>query len=203
MTPRPSVGVRAILTSPYALGYLALFAVLLIVLRTVENFSFVLPLFVFVFIGIGFSAVAVFATRRYEPPDFPVRRPGLETLILVLYLVFVVGGYLVWAMPRLGPTFEPGSAANLVAVLVKKLLLFVAVPFLLFRFLWGYRFRDLADLSFRWKPHVVTAIWVSLITLPFQMLLGGGLREIGEAGFAPWQLVVGVPGQTPEGSRAR
>jgi membrane protease YdiL (CAAX protease family) len=193
MTSRPPIGVRAILRSPYALGYLALFALLLFVLRTFENFSFVLPVFVFLFIGIGFSAVALFATRRYTAPDLPIRRPGLETLLLVLYLVFVVGGYLVWAMPRLGPTFEPGSAAHLVAVLGKKLLLFAVVPFLLFRFLWGYRLRDLADLSFRWKPHAITAIWVSLITLPFQMLLGGGLRGIGDAGFTPWQLIVGVP----------
>jgi len=193
MGTKASLSPRAILTDRFVLAYLALYAVLLGLLYTREGFGLALPLFVLVFIGFGFSAVALLATRGQTAPQFTIKRPQLESAVLIFYLVVVVGGYLVWGMPLLGETFAPGSAAQTIAVLVKKLVLFAIVPFLIFRLLWGYRLRDLADLSLRWKEHLLPALLISLALIPFQMLLGGGMREIRDAGFSAGQLGLGLP----------
>jgi len=119
-----------------------------------------------------------------------VRRPGREAAAITLYLVVVVGGYLVWGIPAFGKAFEPGSAANLVAVLIKKLLLFVVGPYLIFRLAWGYRLRDLADLSFGWRRQLRPALLIALALVPFQLVVGGGLREIQAAGASPATLAL-------------
>jgi membrane protease YdiL (CAAX protease family) len=174
MPDQTALSIRAIVRNPYVLAYLGLYAVLLTLLHGREGFGLALPLFIMIFIGVGFSAAVLLATRGRTAPALPIKNPRLESALLVFYLIVIVGGYLAWAMPLLGKTFEAGSAAGLFAVLGKKLILFVIVPFLMFRFLWGYRLGDLADLTFLW-----VLIEVGLVEeLPYRVLLQSRLAAL-------------------------
>jgi len=187
------VSPKKLLKDPYFIFYATLYVMTLALLYSVEGFNITLPIFVLLFIGIGFSSLAWWSTRGITPPAFPVKKLPLECGVLVFYLIFGVGSYLIWGKNFIGSTFPAEGLEKLLVVLAEKLVVFVAVPLLLFRIFWGYRLPDLAQLSFDWKKHLPVFFWMSLVMIPFQLILGSGLSQIQEAKFEGWQLAIGLP----------
>lgn len=187
------ISLKNLLRSPYLILYATLYMIVLALLFTIEGFNIALPIFVLLFIGIGFSSLAWWSTKRITPPAFPVKKPALECGVLVSYLIFGAGFFLVWGMNFVEGTFPSEGFVKLLVVLAGKLIVFVVVPLLIFRVFWGYRISDLADLSFNWKKHLRVVLWMSLAMIPFQLMLGSGLAQIQQAEYEVWQLAIGMP----------
>ncbi len=94
-------------------------------------------------LGVGFSALAYLVTRKLRPPVLPVRDPRGE-LVAALCLLAFIALWLVFGAALLEKlSLRPGSAqGKAVLVLVRKLAVFAALPYLIFRYRFGYRLAD-------------------------------------------------------------
>ena len=169
--------------------YLALWAVVLILLRTFEGFDASEALAALVVLGVTFPALAILATRQVPALPCVVREPGIEGASLVTYLAVVawvlVSGF--GRIARIGT--EPLHAVVLLSV---KLVVFVGIPAAISLRLGHYRLADLMPISLR-RRDLRPALWMSLAALLMQSLLGRGLHDIREAHLPVWVLAVAAP----------
>ena len=119
------------------------------------------------------------APARFRVLPLEVKVPGRETLALLIYLVFVAG-FLAWGLNRIHAAF-PHEPSTSIAVLVAKLLVFVIIPGLLWRALWGFRVHDYFKLG-RWRTHLWPGVWMSAVLIAFQVIFGQGLATIRQSG---------------------
>lgn len=175
----------------YLLAYLALYATLLGLLHHSEHFGIAEPLLILATLGIGFSVLAYFLTRRLTPLPLSIRHPGSEVLVLLAYTAGIAA-YLAWGRIFVEPILPPEPMKSVV-ILVIKLLLFVFLPVLLFRLLWGYRLSDLVVIRPEARRHWKAALWMSLALLLFQCVLGKGLGAVRQSGLSWSTLIIGTP----------
>ncbi|HTK94459.1 MAG TPA: CPBP family intramembrane glutamic endopeptidase, partial [Terriglobales bacterium] len=178
--------VRRVL-DPYVFGYLALYGVTLWLLQRsgeeVDEMVFALIIF-----GGIFPALTWLVTRRAQPLPVAVRRPGLETAIIVGYMLPVFA-YLIWGVGALKAlvTTEP---AQDVTMLVAKLVVWVAIPAALLWLASGYSFRDLVPLSGRnWAATLVLVVAI----MALQCVAGRGLKDMKASGYTAGTLALWAP----------
>lgn len=120
---------------------------------------------------------------------------------LLVACLIGVSLYLIWGS-ALSETLVPanwlGSArAKFFVGLARKLLVFVALPFTLFRTVFGYRWREFglqfAGLRAMAGSHLPVVLTLSALILMFQYFLGGGAAPIRRGEFHAIQLTVGLP----------
>ena len=170
-------------------AYFALWAAIFILLRTFEGFEVSEALPALVVLGVIFPALAMLATRRVSALPYDVRQPGIETVVLVMYL-----GVIAWVLvsgfgriARIGT--EPLHSVVLLSV---KLLAVVTFPAAIAMALGHYRIAELMPVSLRWHE-LSPALWMSLAALLMQSSLGRGLHDIREAHLPVWVLAVATP----------
>ena len=82
-------------------------------------------------------------------------------------------------------------------VLARKLIVFVAIPYILFRALFGYRWRDfglqIAGVRALGGNHLPVVLLLSAAILLFQYFLGGGAAPLRRGEFQASQLAIGLP----------
>ncbi len=157
----------------YVGAYFALWALAFISLRFFEGFEASEALAALVVLGVIFPALAMLATRRVSALPYVVRRPGIETAFLVMYLV-VIAWMLVSGLGRIAHIrTEP---VHSVVVLGVKLVTFVG-PTALMLALGHYRIAELMPISLTWRD-LRPALWMSLAALLMQLFLGRGLHDI-------------------------
>jgi uncharacterized protein len=172
----------------YLAAYLALWTIFFLALRRLYGFDSSEALAGLAILGLIFPALSLLATRRVPALPNAVRRPALDSAILVAYLV-PVAAVLVWgfgAMARIAA--EP---LHSVTSLGLKLAVFVAVPGAMFLAL-GYKTNELAPVSFAW-PALRPALWMSLAFLIMQSFLGRGLEDIRGAHLPVWVVALASP----------
>ncbi len=173
----------------YVGAYFALWASVLLVLRTFVGFDTSEALVALVILGVIFPALAMLATRRVSALPNVVRRPGIETAVLVMYLV-VIAGVLVSGFARVARIgAEP---LHFIVLLAVKLATFVGLPAAIMLALGPYRVADLLPVSLKWRG-LRPALWMSLAALLMQSILGRGLQDIREAHLPVWVLAVATP----------
>jgi len=170
-------------------AYFALWAAVVIFLREFEGFAAGEALAALVILGVIFPALALLWTRRVSALPNVVRKPTIETAVLVLYLG--AGAWvLVSGFSRVARIVtEPLHSVVLLSV---KLLAFVALPAAIAIGLGHYRIAELMPISLRWRD-LRPALWMSLAALLMQSLLGRGLHDIREAHLPLWVLAVATP----------
>ena len=150
--------------------------------------------------GIAFPLLAWVNTLRARPLDVTVRRSSAELSVLFVCLIGVTL-YLIWGA-GLSETFVPASwilspRAKFFVVLIRKLVVFVAVPYLLFRAIFGYRWRDYglqwAGLRALTGNHFLVVAVLSAVILLFQYFLGGGAAPLRHGELQASQLAIGLP----------
>jgi uncharacterized protein len=167
--------------------YLAIYASFLLALARSEKLEFEEPLFVLIVLGGLFSGLAVLVTRKYSLLAVTVKKPAIELTAIVGWLV-LLAAYLVNG-PDTVRRLVPNDPWQFFAVGLAKVVLFVILPALLFHFAFGYKFSDIAPMSFRWRD-LHPAIWLSIAMVLFQCVFGRGLRDLREAHVS---LTVAVP----------
>jgi membrane protease YdiL (CAAX protease family) len=181
-TPGARLGLLTIAT------YLALWTASVALLHQREHSDLSEPLLILLILGVAFPALARLVTRRSTPLPFEVKQPTTECVFLACYLLLVVA-YLTWGM-------EPGATGappwlHLIASTLKKLLIFVALPYIAFRQIWRYRLRDLFPFSF--TKHRWIALSMSLLLIAFQCVFGNGLQQIHNSDLSTKSLILGTP----------
>ena len=191
---------RNIFGNPWALLGLAAFGVSLAILWRHPNFAREDAIGGLIIFGIIFPLLAWVTTLRARPLPLPERRSSGETWLLFGCLL-VVTLYLIWG-PALSEALVPASwlASPQVKSLVglaRKLIVFVAIPFLLYRIIFGYRWRDfgvqLAGLKALAGNHLLVVLVLSALILLFQYFAGNGAKPIRQGEFDARQLAIGIP----------
>lgn len=171
-------------------GYLCLYAASLLGMNRAWQFEVSEPLLVLGILGVGFSLVAWLLTIGVSPREYRVADPARELTALAVYMLPLTA-YITWGGSVIR-RYAPADPPNAVSLLLAKLVFFVAIPAWLMRALFGYRFRDLAPVSFRWRD-MFTLLGMSVLLLGFQAVLGRGLRDILQAHLPASTLVIGFP----------
>jgi uncharacterized protein len=154
----------------------------------------------FVLFGAAFPAVAWLATRHTKqldvapPPDS--REAWLALGLVVLLAIYLINGPQL--IDQLLPHAWIGSARiHFFVVIAKKLIVFVAVPFALYRFLFGHHLRDfgiqIPGLRAITRSHLPVVLTVGGGLLFFQYFLGSAAAPLRQGKFSAHQLLVGLP----------
>lgn len=150
--------------------------------------------------GVAFPLLAWVTTLRVQPLAVTVRRNSGEMWLLFGCLIGVML-YLVWGT-ALSELFVPlnwlaAPRVKFFIVLARKLIVFVAIPFALFRIVCGYRWRDFGlqftGLRALAGNHLSVVLVLSAIILLFQYFMGGGAAPLRRGEFHASQLALGLP----------
>jgi membrane protease YdiL (CAAX protease family) len=191
---------RNIFGNGWALVGIAAFALSLAILWRHPNFGREDAIGGLIIFGIIFPLLAWLTTLRARPLDLPERRSSGE-LGLLLVCLAVVTLYLIWGA-ALSEMLVPANwlespRVKSFVMLARKLIVFVALPFLLFRIAFGYRWRDFgvqwAGLKAMGGNHLLVVLVLSAVILLFQYFAGTGAAPIRRGEFNVSQLVIGLP----------
>jgi membrane protease YdiL (CAAX protease family) len=191
---------RDILTNVWVLLGLAIFGPSLALLWRNPAFGREDALGGIIIFGIGFPLIAWVTTLRARPLAVPARRSPGEMALLFACLVLVTL-YLIWGATianALVPADWLASArGKFLIALARKLVVFVAIPFLLFRIIFGYPWRDFgvqfAGLRALTGNHLLVVAVLSALILLFQYFAGTGAAPIRRGEFNATQLAIGLP----------
>jgi membrane protease YdiL (CAAX protease family) len=150
--------------------------------------------------GIAFPLLAWLTTLRARPLAVTARRSSAEMALLFACVVGVVL-YLIWGAAlseALVPaTWLASPRGKFFMVLGRKLIVFVVIPFALFRFLFGYRWRDFglqfAGLRALAGNHLPVVVVLSALIVLFQYFAGTAAAPIRHGEFRAGQLALGLP----------
>src|SRR5262249_14516845 len=131
--------------NPVAIGGLLLYVTSFAILLRNKNFEPGGALIVLVLFGIIFPGLAWLATLRAVPLSISIHPTAREMLVLVACIValsvYLIGGPQ-WINNHLPQTWIDSPQIKFFITLAKKLIVFVVIPFGIFRFAFGYRLRD-------------------------------------------------------------
>lgn len=190
---------RAIFTNVWVLAALAAFGVSLAQLWRHPEFGRGDALSGIIIFGIFFPLIAWATTWRARPLPVAARRSGGEMALLFVCLVLVTL-YLIWGATISESLISADWASprtKFLIILARKLIVFVGVPFILFRLIFGYRWRDFgvqgAGLRALAGNHLLVVLVLSGLILLFQYFAGSGAKPIREGEFHASQLLIGLP----------
>jgi membrane protease YdiL (CAAX protease family) len=165
-----------------------------------KNFEFAGALIVLVVFGLIFPALAWFATIRAVPLPIVVQ-PSLREMLVLFGCIVALSVYLIggpqWIDKQLPHTWMESLRIKFFVTLTKKLIVFVAIPFAIFRILFGYRLHDFGiqrqGLRAIRSNHLPLILIVGGGLLIFQYFLGGAATPLQQGKFGAHQLLLGLP----------
>ena len=151
----------------YVASYLALYAATLALLVRYEHFQILEPLLILLVVGGAFTLIAWLLTRPAEPLLVAEPRAG------VFWYLLVVAAFATWGLGAI----TASQPLRDVVVLLAKVTIFVAIPWLIFD-------RKSVPLRFN-RRDVFIALGMSSVLLVFQFFFGRGAHEIANAHLPP------------------
>ena len=176
--------------------YVCAFAILL---RN-KSFDATGAVVVLIVFGIVFPLIAWIATRRAIPLSISIT-PGQFQLIVLIGYIIVLSVYLVggpqWIDQHLPSSWIDSARTRFFITLAKKLIVFVVIPFAIFRLGFGYQLRDFGiqseGLQALRGSHLSVVVVVGGAFVAFQYFLSGGGAAFRHGQFTVSQLLVGLP----------
>ena len=155
---------------------------------------------VFVVFAIVLPIIAWITTRHAIPLSIPIKPGSAELIVLFAYVVavslYLIGGPQ-WIDQHLPREWTDSHQIKFVITLTKKLFVFVAIPFAIFRFGFGYGVRDFGvqreGLRALRGSHLAVVIVVGGAFLVFQYFVSGGGAAFRREHFTAFQLVASLP----------
>jgi CAAX protease family protein len=165
-----------------------------------KNFEPTGALMVLVVFAIVLPLIAWITTRHAIPLSISINPGSAELLVLLAYVVavslYLIGGPQ-WIDQHLPRECTDSHRIKFVITLAKKLFVFVAIPFSIFRFGFGYGARNFGvqreGLRALRGSHLLVVIVVGGAFLVFQYFVSGGGAAFRRDHFTAFQLVVGLP----------
>jgi uncharacterized protein len=155
---------------------------------------------VLIVFGIVLPLIAWITTRHAVAPPISIQ-PGRSELIVLTAYVIALSVYLIggpqWIDQHLPSAWTDSQRIKFVITLAKKLFVFVAIPFVIFRLGFGYRVRDFGiqreGLRALCRSHLPVVLAVGGAFLVFQYFLSGGGAAFRREHFTVFQLLLGLP----------
>lgn len=193
-TAKPLYRNRAVITG------LILYGGAVGVLLRNKSFDATGAVIVLVLFGVVLPGLAWIATRHAVPLSISVRPSTSELIVLAGYIIalslYLIGGPQ-WIDQHLPHSWIDSSQIKFFITLAKKLVVFVAIPFAIFRFGFGYRLRDfgiqLEALRSLRRSHLPVVLVVGGALLAFQYFFSGGGAAFRRGHFTVYQLLLGLP----------
>lgn len=182
-------------SNAYIFGFIALYVLNLVLANHFHWFETGDAIGILVVFGFGCSGIAWLLTRRAQPLTqiiSPQPREALLLTALVLYIVvtLVFGNRIFFFLPDLT------GAAKEVVTLTRKVLVFVLIPFVIYKILYRFQWADFG-LSSRWRAVFSRQNTIVFLVMAGIMLLlnygGKGAEPIRAGLFSTQSLVVGLP----------
>jgi len=198
--PQPVNNSKRLAPNRILIGGLILYACAFSILLRNKSFDTAGAVVVLIVFGIVFPLIAWIATRRAIPLSISVTPDKSQLIVLIGYIivlsVYLVGGPQ-WIDQHLPSSWIDSARARFFITLTKKLVVFVAIPFAIFRFGFGYRLRDFGiqaeGLRALRHNHLPVVVVVGGAFLAFQYFLSGGGAAFRHGQFTVNQLLVGLP----------
>jgi uncharacterized protein len=179
---------------------LILYACAFAVLLRTKSFDATGAVVVLIVFGILFPLIAWVATRRAIPLSISVQPSNYRLVVLTGYIVllsvYLIGGPQ-WIDQHLPPSWIDSARIKFFITLAKKLLIFVVIPFAIFRFGFGYRLRDFGiqceSLHALRCSHLPVVLAVGAAFVAFQYFFSGGGASFRHGHFTATQLLLGLP----------
>ena len=191
---------RNIFTNPWALIGLLAYALSVVILWRDNTFAPEEAIVMLIIFGFLLPSIAWVTTLRARPLTLSVQRNAGELCLLLACLIgvslFLVSGpaFLDSILPS---NWTGSDRGKFLIVLGRKLIVFVGVPFVLFRTIFGYRWRDfglqVAGLRAVATNHLPVVLILSSLLLAFQFFAGRGAGPIRKGEFSAAQLTIGLP----------
>lgn len=153
--------------------------------------DFVTPIFVMGIFGLGLSLFAWLLTRGADAPAIEVKRPALESVAVLLYLVLYAVLFLGFGMTAARGAFPEGPAQEL-TVMGLKLSAHVILPALLLVLL-GARLAPLFQAGLKGRKFWRTLIVLGAIILGLLCVISPSLNNIAATNAAPSLLAWAAP----------
>ena len=182
------------------IGGLILYACAFAVLLPNKSFDATSAVVVLIVFGIAFPLIAWGATRRAVPLSISVKASKSQLIVLIGCIIglsiYLIGGPQ-WIDQHLPSSWIDSARIKFFITLAKKLIIFVAIPFAVFRFGFGYRLRDFGIqrdglLALR-RSHLPVVLVVGGAFLAFQYFFSGGGASFRQGHFTACQLLLGLP----------
>jgi membrane protease YdiL (CAAX protease family) len=165
-----------------------------------KSFDVAGAIVVLIVFGIVLPLIAWITTRHATPLTISIQS-GAPQLIVLLAYVLAVSLYLIggpqWIDQHLPREWTESQQIKFVITLTKKLFVFVAIPFAIFRFGFGYRDRDFGiqrqGLRALCRGHLPVVLAVAGAFLAFQYFVSGGGAAFRREHFTAFQLLLGLP----------
>ena len=198
--PQPANNSRLFALNRVLIGGLFLYVCAFAILLRNKSFDAAGAIVVLIVFGIVFPLIAWIATRRAIPLSISVT-PNKSQLIVLIGYIIVLSLYLVggpqWIDQHLPSSWIDSARARFFITLANKLIVFVAIPFAIFRFGFGYRLRDFGiqaeGLRALRHSHLPVVVVVGGAFLAFQYFLSGGRAAFRHGQFPVNQLLIGLP----------
>ena len=180
-------------------GILIYFASLAILFQS-DKYEVEEAIFALVIIGFFFSGVAWLATKWAKPLEFAINPSAKEMLFVAGYIGFVFL-YLIFGVSLIDSLLPKSWLASeqfvFVFKIIKKLLVFVIIPYFLFKNLFYYSAKDFGfrreALTEFFKSHLPVVIAVSIFMLLLQYFIGNGAKQIRNGEFSSQQILIALP----------
>jgi uncharacterized protein len=198
--PYPVTSSQRFANNCVLIGSLILYVCAFAVLLRNKSFDATGAVVVLIVFGIAFPLIAWIATRRAIPLSISVKSSKAQLVVLIAYIV-ALSLYLIsgpqWIDQHLPSSWIDSVRIRSFMTLVKKLLVFVAIPFAIFRFGFGYRIRDFGIQSEGLRAlcgnHLPVVLVVGGTFVAFQYFFSGGGATFRQGHFTVYQLLLGLP----------
>lgn len=179
---------------------LTVYACAFAVLLQNKNFDVTGAVVVLIIFGIVFPLIAWIATRHVAPLGIFLTTGTPQLIVLIGYVlllsVYLIGGPQ-WIDQHLPSSWIESARIRFFITLVKKLVVFVVVPFAIFRFGFGRRLRDFGiqaeGVRALCRSHLPVVVIVGGAFVAFQYFLSGGGAAFRRGQFDTDQLLIGLP----------
>jgi CAAX protease family protein len=198
--PQPANTSQRLAPNRILIGGLILYACAFAVLLRTNSFDATGAVVVLIVFGIAFPLIAWIAARRAIPLSISVKPTKTQLIVLVGYIVllsvYLVGGPQ-WIDQHLPHPWVDSARIRFFIGLAKKLVVFVVIPFAIFRFGFGYRVRDFGiqreGLRALRGSHLPVVLVVGGAFVCFQYFVSSGGAAFRGEHFTAFQLFVGLP----------
>jgi membrane protease YdiL (CAAX protease family) len=198
--PYPATSSQRFAHNCVLIGSLILYVCAFAVLLRNRSFDATDAVVVLIVFGIAFPLIAWIATRRASPLSISAQTSKDRLIVLIGYIallsVYLVGGPH-WIDQHLPSSWTDSAQIRFFITLAKKLVVFVAIPFAIFRFGFGYRIRDFGIQSEGLRAlcgsHRPVVLVVGGAFLAFQYFFSGGGASFRHGHFTTYQLLLSLP----------
>ena len=198
--PYPANSFQPFARNRILIGGVILYVCAFAVLLPNKSFDAMGAVVVLIVFGIAFPLIAWITTRRAVSLSISLKPSKSELIVLTGYIillsVYLIGGSQ-WIDQHLFSSWAESARTKFFVTLAKKLLIFVAIPFAIFRFGFGYRIRDFGIQSEGLRAlcgsHLPVVLGVGGAFLAFQYFLSGGGASFRHGHFTTYQLLFGLP----------